>query len=789
MAMIALFSAVAVASAQEEGTSNEDTYTLPEMVITAQKRTEKLEDVPVSASVTSAETLTNNNISDVSDLNNLVPSIQLNGTISGRVPMGVRGISSVSNEQAVGISSGVAIEIDGVPVPSDSFAGNLVEDVANVEVLKGPQATLGGRTASAGVINYVTRSPTDYFTGGGSITYTDDEEIRVSARVSGPMSDAVRFSLSGFANHTPYPIENTLLNETTVNETYGGRGKLQFLPTENFDATLTLHYAKQEANAFNFVYTYMSPGAITNFPTKPGLPPTGWTQSEALTGITVNMDNQEFSSPVPDAGALHEDQNIRLDMNFQLGDLTLSSTTAYQDEDQHVVQDLFAINQYIYPAFISFLEGLPPGAGPPPEVINDPNVFPQFENKQDIWAEVSQISQELKLVSPADQRISFVAGLFFSRSTVELDQLRDFFDKNPGGAYVDIHVKPVTDTYDLYGRVTSKLTDKTSLVTGLRLNYDRLEYTYDQVLQAGYGPYYSEGSDSSTAIVGDISLQKNLNDGTMIYGTYARGYKPKAYNTAAVLHSNDELTPVEQEKINHFEVGSKGVYFSHTLQLNTSVFYTNYKDYQIQTFVAELGSTFPELNLQSAGEASTKGVELDATWAPTSTFLASFNAAYIDAKFEKFTDAQAYGNTPDTLPPDAVENEAGIYVHDVSGKPMPNSPKFKFVVSAEKRFALGGTLNDLVLGGNYSYRTKAQMTPDQNPYAVQEAFGILNLRVSLDRMSGKYLLTAFCNNVLDQNYYTDLEDFWTGPWAGNVVIGQPARDASRYFGIRFDANF
>jgi hypothetical protein len=130
----------------------------------------------------------------------------------------------------------------------------------------------------------------------------------------------------------------------------------------------------------------MSPGAITNFPTKPGLPPTGWTQSEALTGITVNMDNQEFSSPVPDAGALHEDQNIRLDMYFQLGDLTLSSTTAYQDEDQHVVQDLFAINQYIYPAFISFLEGLPPGAGPPPEVINDPNVFPQFENKQDIWA-------------------------------------------------------------------------------------------------------------------------------------------------------------------------------------------------------------------------------------------------------------------------------------------------------------------------------------------------------------------------------------------------------------------
>jgi len=789
-AMIAVLSAVTAASAQEGSASAEEAFTLSEVIITAQKRTEKLGDIPVSGSVVSTDTLFNNNISNVSDLNNLVPSLQLNGTISGRVPMGVRGISSVSNEQAVGVSSGVAIQIDGVPVPSDSFAGNLVEDVANIEVLKGPQATLGGRTASSGVINYVTRKPTDSFTGGGSITWTNDKERRFSAYVSGPMSGTVNFSLSGFDNYTPYPIRNILLDETTTQKSLGGRGKLLWKPTDVFDATLSLHYAKATTDGFNFVYTYMSPGAVTNFPTKTVFPPEGWNQSDVLTGINVNMDNQEFGSPVTIAGAEYEDKDISLDMNFQLGDLTLTSTTAYQKEDQSIVQDLFAINQYIYPAFIAFLESLPPFTNPPPPaVIHDPNAFPVFDNAQHINEKVSQFSEELKVVSPADQPISFVAGAFFSSTTVRLDQLRNFFDKNPGGAYVDIHVEPITSTYDVYGRVTSKLTDKTSLVTGLRFNYDKLEYTYNQINMSGYGPYYSEGSDSSTAIVGDVSLQQKLSESSMIYGTYARGYKPKAYNTATTLHSNDPLTPVDQEKINHFEVGSKGTYLDKTLQLNASAFYTDYKDYQIQTFVTQPGATFPELNLQSAGEASTKGLEVDATWMVSHTFLLSFSAAYIDAKFDKFIDAACYGNTADTRPPNAMESASGLWVQDVSGKPMPNSPKFKFVVSPEQRFALGDTGYDLVLGGTYSYRSKAVMVPNQNPHAVQEAFGILNLNVKLAQQEGKYSLSVFCNNVSDKNYYSDLEDFWTGPWAGNVVIGQPARDASRYFGVRFDVKF
>src|SRR6202044_2810919 len=182
------------------GSTATESGQLEEILITAQKRTEKLEDVPVAASVVSADVLAQQNVSDISDINKLVPSVQLNGTINGRVPMGIRGISSVSNEGTVGISSGVAIQVDGVPVPSDSYDGNDIMDVQSVEVLKGPQATLGGRTAASGVINMVTRGPSDTWTGDISATATNDNEDRINGFIAGPIAQGLDFSLSAYGN-------------------------------------------------------------------------------------------------------------------------------------------------------------------------------------------------------------------------------------------------------------------------------------------------------------------------------------------------------------------------------------------------------------------------------------------------------------------------------------------------------------------------------------------------------------------------------------------------------------
>ena len=207
-------------------TADSTSAVLEEIVITAQKRTEKLADVPVSASVVSNDALLRANAGDITDLNNLVPSVGLVGTFNGRVPIGIRGISSNANEATVGLASGVAIMIDGVPVPSDSQAANQLEDVKNIEVLKGPQATLGGRTAAAGIINIVTRTPTDHLAGEVNVTATNDHEYRFNGFVGGPLAENLLASLSVYGNKREFPITNLSNGDKSDQNNSGVRGKL-----------------------------------------------------------------------------------------------------------------------------------------------------------------------------------------------------------------------------------------------------------------------------------------------------------------------------------------------------------------------------------------------------------------------------------------------------------------------------------------------------------------------------------------------------------------------------------
>jgi iron complex outermembrane recepter protein len=747
------------------GVAAESGGSLEEVVITAQKRTENVEDIPVSASVISPQALAAADVADLSDLNKLVPSVQLNGTINGRVPTGVRGISSVSNEQTVGISSGVAIEIDGVPVPSDSFDANNVAGIQGVEVLLGPQSTLGGRTAASGLINLTTRGPTDTLQGFASTTVTDDGEYRVEGFLSGPIAPRIDASLSAYKSTTPYPITNTALGEKTKQDVSGARLKLLFHVTDDLDVTLMAHDELTQGTGFNFVYAYITPGY--HILTGAGGPPF-LTQSVLLPGITPSWNNLQYASPVTGAGADHRDNDYSAIIEYRLpGGYTLSSTTAYEQEHQHQVQDLFAVDGY----FFTELTG----------------GHLTFDNEQSQLTTVKQTSEELKIVSPADQTFSWLAGVFYS--DVSVDEL---YVRTLAPAALNDHVIPDTKTTDLYARSTWKILPSTSLVTGLRFNHDEISYTYFEGVDVVtfpttiLGPFNSVGSSSQNTVVGDVSLQQHFTDTSMAYFTYSRGYSPAAYNTAAVLASNATLQPVGKEDIDSYELGTKGTYLDRTLTLNLDLFDTIYTNYQIQSYAYAPGELTPPLELTSVGKAETRGAEISADWLVIPTTRLDFNAAYINAKFVNYANAPCYGlqtaaqgcNSPAGASPS----------QNVSGDTMPNSPKFKFTAGAEQRVPLPTVPYQLVFGGTYTYRTSAQMLPDQNPFAVQPAFGLLNLSISFQSTNGKYSATAFCNNVTNHHYFTDVEDFWSGPWGGNAVIGQPARDSVRYSGLRLSAS-
>src|SRR5579859_2141734 len=390
---------------------------LEEIVITAQKRTERLADVPVAASVVTPAALAEMNAGDISDLNKLVPSVDLVGSFNGRVPYGIRGISSNANEATVGLASGVAIMLDGIPIPSDADTANQMEDVKDIEVLKGPQATLGGRTAAAGVINIVTRGPTDQLTADVSATATDDHEYRGNLFVAGPLADKVLGSLSVYGNEREFPINNIYYGQHSDQDTAGVRGKLLIKPNDALDITLMAYYQKSKSEGPNFVYTYVTPGAYLLLGTNPPpLPPpilATLSQAAVLAGVTPSMQNSTANSIYTESANL-SDQMYSINVDYRIGGLTLTSTTAYLREHQFNYQDLFVNSSYYSNNFRDAFAAI---IGPIP---GSPGTWANFYNNQTQDIFVNQTSQEFRVASSPDQPFNYVAGIFYSDQTVDM---------------------------------------------------------------------------------------------------------------------------------------------------------------------------------------------------------------------------------------------------------------------------------------------------------------------------------------------------------------------------------
>ena len=733
-----------------------------EVVITAQKRTERLKDVTVAASVVDTTSLAKANATDISDLNKLVPSVELKGSFNGRVPMAMRGVSTSANEGAVGLTSGVAILIDGVPTSSDSMAANQLSDVARVEVLKGPQSTLGGRSASAGVINIVTRKPTKVFTADLSAMLTSDNQSHGEAFISGPLVDKLSASLSLFDDKTTYAMENLATAKKTTTEGAGGRAKLLFSPTDDLDILLSARHSYMNSDGNNFVYNYVTPGASIF-----GIPAPFLAQDVLLAGYNPRAYDNVYYNSVSGASSRITDNDLSLNVDWRLGDYTLTSTTADQKEKQALVQDVPIVSTY----FFDVLTG---------------GHAPHYGNVQTINEDIETKSQEFKIASPIGQPVNFVAGLFWSDTNVVAHTNRDWV-ANPQITTATSDTK----TLGLYGRVNWSLSDNWKLITGLRYNNDKVAYIIDQTANNAEGAYLSSGSHTAGTTVGDLTLQRKFGDDAMVYATYAKGYKPAAYNTAAQLKSTDALAPVNPEDIAHFELGSKGSYFSRNLLLNVSLFHTQYKNYQIQVF--DTGTAWPApLKLDNAGEAQTDGLELDTTWRAQPGLTFTVNAAFIDAKFVTYTGAPCYNSQTLSLTPGAglcYQDLTGFQSQDLSGQAMPDAPKTKINVSFDKRFSLSHA--DLEFAGSYAWRSSTNMQADHNPQTVQPSFGILNLSMTASPKDAGYSMTFFVNNVTDQFYATNLEDFFAGIWGtgANAVISQPARDSHRYMGVRLNAQF
>jgi iron complex outermembrane receptor protein len=734
----------------------QDDYGNGEIVVTALKRAENVQRVPVAINVIGPAALANAGATKLEDLTKLAPSVSFtpaSGQIHSTISM--RGV--YSNNLAPGIPAAVGVVVDDIAQPPEAQGFNELADIERIEVLRGPQSTISGRNASAGLINIVTRAPSDLLTAKADLTATSDREVRSQVYVSGPLGDTLSASLSGYANTFRGIIRNVVTNDYYGRVSYGGRAKLRWKPTDGFEATLTgfLQHLEDESAA----PITQSFSASAN---RLGLP----FQQAAGPSIAFDGSNRFIASPVRGFQRSNS-QAVSLRMALDVGDNQLLSITGYQHENIRQVQDVLGVTQ----AAIS-------------RTAN-------FDGTQRASLPTETTSQEFRFVSSADRAFSYILGAYFLDTSADYDFTR--LGLAPFSRVRDTGLR----NYAGYIRATFRASEALTATGGLRYNREEIRYS---LLDRLAPTNNSAGRDSDDVLLGDASLQYQLQPDVSVYGRYARGYQGKAFDTdAPTVRPNPALpynattnptlpfTPLKPVTVNSFEIGLKSQFLDRRVTFNVALYHAGYEDYQAQTRVDD-GNGFFIFRLASAGRVETQGVEAELVARIGDSLRLDMAGAYTDAKFKSFTTAPCFGGQT------AAQGCSGG-IQNLSGKGLGYTPRWRGNIGAEYKLPFDAF--GVSLRSDVTWQSDVNFDVLGDPLTVQQSYALVNLSAAFTSPDEKYKLTVFVNNVFDRQYLTQLTNnttsfsFGAAPGTVNRVLTTRylPRDYRAYGGVRLSVNF
>lgn len=737
--------AASSASPQDEGPA------LEEVVVTAQKRTENVQDVPKSVAVASQDALVRAGVTRLNDIANIFPSVTLTDQRQNAKPPGIRGIVTVANATSVQAKTGIVI--DDIPQPTFSTLANELSDVERVEVFAGPQSTLSGRNAAGGLINFVTRAPSHELSAEFRAEQTTDRQSRVTAFLTGPISSQLAFSLSAIYNDWDGPLKNIALGTRAGGfDSRGGRGKLLWEPTDALSFTLTGYYLHSERVTPPILgggpYINVAPGATHNID---ALVPRR-TFEQLYPGVVPSEDNRDFYS-LQNGKAETTDKGGSLRIDYDLGSVgTISSLSNYSTSEQPR-NDIFV--------------GAP-----------QTNVLPSvrgFNARTDV--QTDYWSQEFRLVSPGDQTLTYLLGAIYTDS--------DLFQpySRPGIFAFDADRTSRIKSLAVFGRGTYSLTDADEITAGLRYQKDDIAYSWLSKLPP---LFYSQGSSDYDFFGGELSYKREFTPDVNAYVTLSHSESGEAYDiedTAGVQRPGG-LRPLASEEVDNIEVGMKGQFFDR-LTFNANVFRADYENYQVQTIDSTNPNVAPVIRLLAIGKVRTQGVEISTTWRPIDDLRLGLSGVYNEAEILDYPNAACYvrqsaaqGCAPAT--PTTPANQGNL-----KGKPLQAAPKVRVNASIDFRLPIDTAGLDFNVGGFYRYQSKSNFGILNDPAVVQPSYGIVNLYLNVSKDDGKYLAELFVNNVFDEVFYSVIAN------ESQINARQAGydRNSFRYGGLRLTAKF
>ena len=711
---------------------------IEEIVVTAQKREESIQDVPVSVTAIGADTIEGFGFESTGDLARLSSSLTViesnNKTNSA---FSIRGIGT--NLFGIGLEQGVAVIVDDVAKVQQGQGLTNMVDVERVEVLRGPQSTLFGKSSSAGVISITTKGPSEEFEASIEVTATDENAHRILASVSGPIGDNAGYRLTAHTSETDGWVTNLATGADDFNgsESKGFSGRLDWGITDTVQLQVKAYSDKEESDCCARVFSSLAPTAALF-----GFIP----QGVFAAGITPSDDNTRVRmDSLPNSD--NESQGISARLSVDIGEFELLSITSYDEWEYTNTEDVDLSELDI----LSLLTG----------------GFLSGGFFSDSIRELDFISQEFRLLSPAYENYDYLLGVYYSDSDVDR-----YFFRNIPIAPANFNANAGNENFAVFGQFNWRPSGKTTISTGLR--YVTEEISTEVTDFAVPMPTAIKADDDDDAVTGKVSIQRFIGQDSMLFASYTRGHKAQAYDITAGFTQAKADNPIKPESVDSFELGVKTTLWDDRLRLNMTAFHATYDDFQVQTI--DTSGPIIEFRKANVGELETRGVELESHAVLSESLDLIFNAAYIDAAVNDYTGAECYRDqTP------AQGCVGGLQT--VDGGNLPNSPELKFTIALQYQQGLGDLPFDLYANALYVWQDEIAFGLTQNPRLREDSYGVTNVRVGIIDKSDRYDVSLFVNNAFDESYRSDLADI--GVLTGNqeALFHITPRNSERYAGI------
>lgn len=629
VAVAGLLQAVVVVPAFAQST------VLEEVIVTAQKRSESLQDTPIAISAFSGEMLNARGITDAESLASSVPGMHFSQS-GADTRITVRGIGT--EQTTVTGDPGVALHVDGVYQSRASAGSLLFYDLERVEVLRGPQGTLYGRNATGGSINVISNKPQDAFDAALEMQAGNYNQFRVRGFLNTPLvQDTLMWRVSAQHEQRDGYYENLTpdVDDLEDRDALNIRSQLLYLPSDSFSALLSVNYSNDKS---------AGPGGkpLGKYPAPKGT---------RLINLLYGRATPNSSDPWTIRTNLNGDSDFRrqgasLTLDWELGDVALKSITAYQENRVDLVRDLDQSDT---------------------EIINET----RFQDS-------AQFSQELQLTSTGSSDLQWLAGLYFlsEENDVQywLNDQGTGLSVFPFAPKIDVGLDQLVyfgndSTIDntsmgAFAQASYNVSDSLKVTAGLRYSRDEKEADIARKEFLGQTLNQFEKKDSWTQLTWKAGVDWFVSDTSMAYFSASTGFKSGGFLQIETAPSYDE------ENVLAFELGSKNRFFDDRLQANVSAYYYQYTDMQLRT-IRDLNSV-----VSNAGEAEIKGIELELVGRPMQGLLLSAELAYTNATFTDYFDDDPL----DDIPKDQLL--------DLSGNDLARSPDFTANIRAAYTWGL-----------------------------------------------------------------------------------------------------